>query len=223
MGGLRQGSRELSVEHVATSDNAEPRRAGTGRPGRSRPRCNRSPARGPPRSSRRPPAPAPTRTSCHVGQCVPRLSVRVPEEAALGVHHEVAPDHDPIDVDARHVVLQDILDANLRRGNRYDINNMMPPPCRRRCPPCRARAPRGRTGRRPAGAGRTAARGAWWGRAVGTLRTRRQDQLISHVQGVFNNHRCILQCAQLTVEVWRSCSTYLLREIYILIIILFLK
>ena len=40
---------------------------------------------------------------------LPHLPVGVAEEAALGVHDDVVPDHDPIDVHVRNVVLQDVL------------------------------------------------------------------------------------------------------------------
>merc|ERR1719400_1482463 len=43
---------------------------------------------------------------------LPDLPVRVPEEAALGVGEQVAANHDPVDVDAGDVVLEDVGDPN---------------------------------------------------------------------------------------------------------------
>ena len=47
---------------------------------------------------------------------LPDLPVRVPEEAAFGVSEQVAANHDPVDVDAGDVVLEDVGDPNHAGG-----------------------------------------------------------------------------------------------------------
>ena len=47
---------------------------------------------------------------------LPDLPVGVPEEATLGVSEQVAPDHDPVDVHAGDVLLQDVCDPSHAGG-----------------------------------------------------------------------------------------------------------
>ena len=44
------------------------------------------------------------------------MPVGVAEEAALGVHDEVATDHDPVGVNIRDVILQDVLTNRKRKS-----------------------------------------------------------------------------------------------------------